>query len=198
MNKDFYDAIKDRRTYYSIDKNVDITKEKIQEVVEHAIKYSPSAFNSQSANVVLLFEDNHQMLWDIVKENLRKIIPEDKFSETESKINSFANGYGTLLFFENTEIVKDLQEQYPLYKDNFPVWASQSNGMLQLAIWTSLEIEGLGVSLQHYNPLIDNDVKEKWNIPASWQLVGQMPFGKPTKDPDAKEFRPIEDRLKIF
>lgn len=198
MNKDFYNAIKDRRTYYSIDKNVDITKEKIQEVVEHAIKYSPSAFNSQSANVVLLFEDNHQMLWDIVKENLRKIIPEDKFSETESKINSFANGYGTLLFFENTEIVKDLQEQYPLYKDNFPVWASQSNGMLQLAIWTSLEIEGLGVSLQHYNPLIDNDVKEKWNIPVSWQLVGQMPFGKPTKDPDPKEFRPIEDRLKIF
>lgn len=198
MNKDFYNAIKDRRTYYSIDKNVDITKEKIQEVVEHAIKYSPSAFNSQSANVVLLFEDNHQMLWDIVKENLRKIIPEDKFSETESKINSFANGYGTLLFFENTEIVKNLQEQYPLYNDNFPVWASQSNGMLQLAIWTSLEIEGLGVSLQHYNPLIDNDVKEKWNIPASWQLVGQMPFGKPTKDPDAKEFRPIEDRLKIF
>lgn len=198
MNKDFYDALKDRRTYYSIDKNVDITKEKIKEVVEHAIKYSPSAFNSQSANVVLLFEDNHQMLWDIVKENLRKIIPEEKFSETEAKINSFANGYGTALFFENTEIVKNLQEQYPLYKDNFPVWASQSNGMLQLAIWTSLEIEGLGVSLQHYNPLIDNDVKEKWNIPASWQLVGQMPFGKPTKEPDAKEFRPIEDRLKIF
>lgn len=198
MNKDFYDAIKDRRTYYSIDKNVDVTKERIQEVVEHAIKYSPSAFNSQSANVVLLFDDNHQMLWDIVKENLRTIISEEKFSETEAKINSFANGYGTLLFFENTEIVKDLQEQYSLYKDNFPVWASQSNGMLQLAIWTSLEIEGLGVSLQHYNPLIDNDVKEKWNIPSSWQLVGQMPFGKPTKDPDAKEFRPIEDRLKVF
>ena len=29
-------------------------------------------------------------------------------------------------------------------------------GMLQLAVWTALAEKGLGASLQHYNPLIDD------------------------------------------
>ena len=30
--------------------------------------------------------------------------------------------------------------------------------MLQLVVWTALEAEGLGATLQHYNPLIDDEV----------------------------------------
>lgn len=51
--------------------------------------------------------------------------------------------------------------------------------MLQLFVWTALENEGLDASLQHYNPIIDEEVKKQWNIPESWKLIVQMPFGKP-------------------
>ncbi|CUP33257.1 nitroreductase [Clostridium baratii] len=198
MEKDFYEILKNRRSYYGIGKDSKISDERIEEVINAAVKYTPSAFNSQSANVVILFGENHDKLWDITKETLRKIVPENSFSSTENKINSFKNGHGTILFFEDTNITKSLQSQFELYKDNFPVWAEQSNGMLQYVIWTSLEHEGLGVSLQHYNPLIDEEVKKTFNIPDEWKLIAEMPFGNPTAEPGEKSFRPLEERVKVF
>jgi predicted oxidoreductase (fatty acid repression mutant protein) len=198
MSKDFYTAIKERRTIYGISKEITVSEARIQEVISDAVKYTPSAFNSQSDRVVILFGANHDKLWDITKETLRKLVPAENFSSTDQKINSFRNGYGTVLFFEDTSVIESLQQQFATYKDNFPIWSLESNGMLQFVIWNSLEIEGLGASLQHYNPLIDDEVKRKWNIPSNWKLLGQMPFGKPTKAPDEKQFQPIETRVKIF
>lgn len=198
MKKDFFEAIKDRRTYYGIGKEAVASDERIVEIVNHVIKYTPSAFNSQSARVVLLLGEQHDRLWDITMEALRKIVPAEKFGDTENKINSFKNGYGTALFFDDTDIVKALQEQFALYKDNFPVWAQQANGMNQFALWTALETAGYGASLQHYNELIEDTVKKEWELPASWKLIAQMPFGKPTVQPDEKEFKPLEERVKVF
>lgn len=70
--------------------------------------------------------------------------------------------------------------------------------MLQFAVWTLLELEGLGASLQHYNPLIDEAVKAEWNMPEGWRLIAQMPFGNPTAEPGEKDFQPIEERVKVF
>ena len=198
MNKDFKSAIKDRRSIYGISKEVIVSPEKIQEAINYAVMHTPSAFNSQTARLVVLFGDNHDKLWDITKESLRKIVPADKFAPTDEKINSFKNGYGTVLFFEEMSIVEGLQQQFPLYKDNFPLWSQHSSGMLQFVVWTSLEMEGLGASLQHYNPLIDEDVKNQWSIPANWKLIAEMPFGKPTAEVKEKEFQPIEMRVKVF
>lgn len=198
MDKNFNIAVAERRTFYGISKESAASDEKIKEIVEHAIKHVPSAFNSQSARVVLLLGQHHDKLWDITKEALRKIVPADQFAGTEAKINSFKNGYGTVLYFEDQSVVESLQKQFALYKDNFPVWSLQSSGMLQYVIWTALEIEGFGASLQHYNELIEADVKKQWGIPANWKLIAQMPFGKPTAQPDEKQFQPLEMRLKVF
>ena len=198
MEKDFYSAVADRRTFYNISKESVISDKAIKEIIESAVKNTPSAFNSQGARVVLLLEKHHDKLWDIAKEALRKIVSAEQFGGTEDKINSFKNGYGTVLFFEDTSVIESLQSQYALYKDNFPIWAQQSNGMHQFVIWTSLEIEGFGVSLQHYNEVIEEDVKKEWNIPSNWKLIAQMPFGKPTVNPDQKQFNPLEDRIKVF
>ncbi len=103
--------------------------------------------------------EQHDKLWDITKETLRKIVPENNFASTEEKMNAFKSGYGTVLYFEDSEVVEQLQEKFALYKENFPIWSQQSSGMLQFAIWTALEIEGFGATLQHYNPLIDEEVK---------------------------------------
>lgn len=198
MTKDFLTAVTDRRSFYGISKESDISDDRIQEIIEHAVKYTPSAFNSQSARVILLLGKQHDRLWDITMEALRKIVPAEQFSDTETKINSFKNGYGTVLFFEDKNTIEALQQQFALYKDNFPVWSQQSSGMHQYVIWTALELEGFGASLQHYTELIDADVKKEWNIPGNWKFMAQMPFGKPTAHPGEKEFQPLEDRVKIF
>lgn len=198
MKKDFYSAVEDRRTFYGISKETVTSDERIKEVIDHAVKYTPYAFNSQSGRVVLLLGKEHDKLWDIAKEALRKVVPADQFSATEDKINSFRGGYGTVLFFEDNSVIESLQKQYALYKDNFPIWSQQASGMLQFVIWTALEIEGFGVSLQHYTELIEADVKKEWSIPNNWKLIGQMPFGKPTTQPNEKQFQPLENRIKVF
>lgn len=198
MTKDFYSVLKNRRTYYGINKEVQVSDEKIKEIVEFAVKYTPSSFNSQTARVVVLTEAAHDKLWDITTETLRKMVGNGDFSGTQQKMDSFKSGYGTVLFFEDESIIKALQEQFATYADNFPIWSHQASGMHQLVIWAALESEGLGVSLQHYNPLIDAEVKKEWNIPSDWKLIAQMPFGNPTAQPGDKEFKPIEDRVKFL
>ena len=198
MTKNFYEAVEGRRSYYAISKDKVTSDQRIQEIVEHAVKYTPSAFNSQTARAVLLLGKHHIKLWDITKEALRKIVPADEFPATEEKINSFSAGYGTVLFFEDHSIVEYLQKEFPLYKDNFPIWSLESSGMHQYNIWVSLELEGYGASLQHYNELIEAEVKKEWNLASSWKLRAQMPFGKPTAHPGEKEFKPLEERIKVY
>ncbi|MDM5223284.1 nitroreductase family protein [Peribacillus sp. NJ11] len=198
MTKDFYTAIKERRSYYGINKEVQVSDEKIKEIVEFAVKHTPSAFNSQSSRLIVLSGSAHDKLWDITTQALRKAVGEGDFSGTQQKMDSFKAGYGTILFFEDESVVKSLQEQFATYADNFPIWSQQTSGMHQLVVWTALEAEGLGATLQHYNPLIDDEVKKAWDVPSNWKLIAQMPYGNPTAQPGDKEFKPLEDRIKYY
>lgn len=65
-------------------------------------------------------------------------------------------------------------------------------------MWTALEGEGFGASLQHYNPLIDQRVATEWNFPAEWNLKAQLVFGKPTGKADEKIMQPLSERLKFL
>ncbi len=199
INKTFKEALESRRTYYAISNESPVSDKEIKEVIDFAVKHVPSSFNSQSTRVVLLLGEHHKKLWNTTKDILRKIVPAEAFKGTEAKIDAaFLAGYGTILYFEDQDVIKGLQETFPTYADNFPIWSQQTSGMHQLAIWTMLEELGFGVNLQHYNPLIDESVAKEWNIPASWKLIAQMPFGTPLGDPGEKEFKPLEDRIKVF
>ncbi len=89
MTKDFYTALKERRTYYGINKEVQVSDEKIKEIVEFTVKHTPSAFNSQTARLVVLFGEAHDKLWDITTETLRKVVGDGDFSGTQQKMDSF-------------------------------------------------------------------------------------------------------------
>jgi len=188
-----------RRSYYSIGSDSPVLDEEVVHVIREAVKNVPSAFNSQSTRIVLLLGDEHKKLWSIVKETLKARISAEAFAKTEVKIDGcFAGGHGTVLYFEDTSVVKKLQEAFPSYKDNFPTWSQHTSAMHQFAIWTMLEDMGLGASLQHYNPLIDDEVRRIWNLPGDWMLIAQMPFGTPTGEPEEKEFEDLSNRIKIF
>ncbi|MEK3888691.1 nitroreductase family protein [Bacillus sp. FSL K6-3431] len=196
--QDFYTAVEERRSLYGISKESVVSNERIEEVIEHAVKHAPSAFNSQSGRVVVLLGENHDKLWNITEAALKEIVPAESFQPTAEKMESFRNGYGTVLFFEDQKVVKGLQEQFALYADKFPEYSLQSSGMLQYIVWTALEVEGFGASLQHYQPIIDEAVQKIWDIPADWTLLAQMPFGKPTAAPGEKQFNDIDARMKVY
>ncbi len=199
MSKSFWETVKGRRSIYGFSNEKVVSEDRIEQIVKDAVKYTPSAFNSQSTRVVVLFDENNRKLWDFTLEELKKLTSEEQFEGTKAKVNNgLASGYGTILFFEDQNVVKGLMDNFPLYKDNFPVWSEHTSAMHQYVIWAALEAEGLGASLQHYNPLIDQAVQKEWNIPENWKLVAQMPFGKPLGEPDEKEFSNLDTRVKIY
>lgn len=192
---ELYTAMKHRRTRYAICEKSPISDEQLEQILRDAVQYTPSAFHSQTSRGILLLGEEHKALWNIVMETLRARVPADRFGVTETKINSFAAGHGTILYFEDMDVVKELQETFATYKDNFPIWSNQSSGMLQYAVWTALSAEGLGVSIQHYNPLIDDEVKERYQLPNNWKLIAQMPFGLPTAEPDPLQYKDLQSRV---
>jgi predicted oxidoreductase (fatty acid repression mutant protein) len=192
-------AIEKRRTYYSIKNSSPVSDDEIINLIDKSLLNVPSAFNSQSARLVLLLNNHHLRFWDIVKEVLKGIVNPEAFEGTKVKIeNCFQSGYGTVLFYEDQNVVKELQTKFPRYKDSFPVYSEHTSAMHQYAIWLLLEEAGFGASLQHYNPLIDNDVEKEWGISSDWKLIAQMPFGEPVASPDEKEFDLLDARRLIL
>jgi predicted oxidoreductase (fatty acid repression mutant protein) len=194
----FLKAVKRRRTRYALTDKSPIGDDKIKEIIRVAVTHAPSAFNSQSARLVVLFGEHHKKFWQITKDALRGIVPPENFVQTEQKIDSFSAARGTILFFEDWQTVEGLQGKFPNYKENFPLWAYQSNGMLEFIIWTAFAEVGIGASLQHYNPLVDEQVRLEYGLPASWKLIAQMVFGEPFAPAENKEFLPIEQRIKVL
>ena len=198
MSNAYIDALKKRRTQYALGRNLSLSKEELVPLVKDAVKHSPSSFNSQSSRALVLFGAESVKLWDLAIEAVRKVAPAEGFDKTEAKLKSFAAGAGTILFFEDQDVVRSLQEKFALYADNFPVWSEQAGGMAQLSVWAALANAGVGASLQHYNPLIDAAVAREWNIPASWKLRAQMPFGSNEQPFAEKAFMDDGDRFKVF
>ncbi|RPE31256.1 hypothetical protein EC846_0718 [Acinetobacter sp. BIGb0102] len=194
----FLNSIKSRRTIYSIGKNLTVDQATIEETIREAVKQSPSSFNSQTSRVVTLYGESHAKFWEIVRETLRKMVPAEAFANTSAKIDSFAAGFGTALFYEDQDVVKGLQEQFALYADNFPVWSEHSSAIAQFATWTALSEIGVGASLQHYNPIIDAEVAETFDIPANWKLRAQLVFGSIEAAAGDKTYMDDAARFKTF
>ncbi|MDQ1210491.1 putative oxidoreductase (fatty acid repression mutant protein) [Acinetobacter baylyi] len=194
----FLDKIKQRRSIYAIGKNVALEQDKIEDLIKDAVKHSPSSFNSQSSRVVILFGESHHKFWNIVRETLRKMVPADAFAGTNAKIDSFSAGLGTVLFYEDQKVIEGLQEQFKLYADNFPVWSEHSSAIAQFSTWTALAEHNIGASLQHYNPIIDEEVAATFDVPASWKLRAQLVFGSIEAPADEKSFMNDAERFKTF
>lgn len=200
MRQPFLEALEHRRTYYSISAAMTATEQDILHVVDRILLTTPSAYNSQSTRIVLLFGLHHLSLWGIVKQALSERISAEAFVATRNKIdNCFASGCGTILFYEDNSVVERMKREITPYADKFDIYSEHTSAMHQFAVWVALEQMGFGASLQHYNPLIDSAVAEQWGIDSSWRLMAQMPFGTPISIPAAKEQHlPLTERRLLF
>ncbi|MDF7676817.1 nitroreductase family protein [Neisseriaceae bacterium ESL0693] len=198
MNNVFIEAMEKRRTQYALGNELSLPQEEVTALIEEAVKLTPSAFNSQSSRVVILYHEAHHQFWQFVMDALKAIVPAERFAPTQDKINGFAAGAGTILFYEDQDTVKALQQEYPSYADNFPVWSEQSSGMAQFAVWCALANANIGASLQHYNPLPDAAIAKAWSIPDAWKLRAMMPFGSNKAPFPVKTFIGDAERFKVF
>ena len=197
--KDLQQLAEKRRSIYALSDNLPVSKDEVVDLVKHAILHTPSAFNSQSPRIVVLFGEDHNKLWDITEETLKVIVNDDeKFQGTKDKIAGFRAGAGTIMFFKDKGVVRNMQEAAPLYADKFPIWAHQTSAMHQYVIWTALASLNIGANLQHYNPVIDQRVADEWNIADDWELNAQMVFGAIEQPAGEKEFQPLNKRMKVF
>ena len=194
----FQEAIQKRRSIYTLGTQVNLSHNEISKVIESCLFNAPSAFNSQSTRLVLLFGESYQKFWEMVLNTLKKLISPENFGPTEKKILSFSKGVGTVLFFEEEKTIQKLQKDYPTYAEQFPKWSEQGNAILQYMIWTALAEKGIGASIQHYNPLIDTQTRQLFQLPESWHLIAQMPFGSIEAPAGVKTHLPLEKRLHIF
>lgn len=187
--------LRTRRTQYALGQNVALPKDEIEALIKEAIRLAPSSFNSQSSRAVILFGTESEKVWSLIEAELRKIVPADQFAPTEAKMKAFAAGIGTVLFYEDQATIKGLQENFPLYADAFPGFSMHSAGMAQFAVWTALAEKGIGASLQHYSPIADETLAKAFDVPASWKLQAQMPFGSNEAGFQDKTFMADEERF---
>jgi len=95
----FWDVVKERRTYYALNKEAPISDDRVIALVRETILHIPSSFNSQSTRLVVLLKADHDKFWEMVKEVLKPLVPAEVFPTTEKKINGFKAGYGTVRLF---------------------------------------------------------------------------------------------------
>lgn len=164
-----------------------------------------SQFNTISAKRRSIYDlgdkltNSPEEIFHLVKETVRKIVKDPAaFQKTQEKIASFRAGFGTVLYLTDTAIVHQLEEQFPTYADNFADWAEQAIGGAQQAVWTALAENNIGASLQHYNPLIDDAIHQAFDLPETWKLRAEMPFGSIEAPASDKDYLPEEQVFKLI
>jgi hypothetical protein len=196
----FFDAVEARHTFYQLENKSPISDERIEEIVNFAVKHCPSAFNVQSARAVVLLREQHEKLWDIGDAAVKRTLPEGAYQYLAPRIKGFRDAYGTVLWFEDDAALEVLQKKNPMIAGMVPEWSHHSTGLHQFTVWTAFVAEGLGANLQHYNfsPDFTKEVRETWKLPETWQLRAQLVFGTPIGGPNERTYLPLEDRVKVF
>ena len=198
MNCIEQDSLSRRRSIYGLGKLSSAADHCVIDTVGDCLLHCPTAFNAQSARVAVLLGRFHRDFWQKVWEKMAENISGNNLKNAKIRNDGFAAAHGTILFFEDTKVLAAFKKKFSLYQKNMKSWFGQGNGILQYMVWQSLAENEIGASLQHYNELIADGLNEWLDLPKSWELVAQMPFGSIQKEPAAKEFLPLEERLRVF
>ena len=194
----YSDILKQRRSIYILNDDLPVSFDEVANRIKEAISLSPTAFMMQDIHAIILAGDNHKKLWDlIVHDTLQKIVPPEPFKRTEVKLQTFGQAYGAILLFRDLDAVEQMKKDYATYADEMDGWSWQDLGIAMVNIWNSLAEINVGANIQHYNPLIDDEVKATWGVPDSYQLVGQMVFGGIISRPGDKERKSGDELVTI-
>ncbi|MFA6624945.1 MAG: nitroreductase family protein [Bacilli bacterium] len=194
---EFQKLIKQRRSVYALDNKSPVSDEKIVEAVKNVILNAPTAFDTQATHVVIALGDKHRLVWDITKNTLKKILPEERYVKTEKKLDVFQAGYGTVLVYKDLNKIEELKKGFPAFANRQDDWGEQNIGILVYGLWLALTELGLGVNIQHYDPLIDEEIKKNFPVKEGWKLETEVVFGAIKANPGEKKQTNIDERVAV-
>lgn len=140
----------------------------------------PSAFDAQPWRVVIL-HDRHDAFWDVIERTIARRLDSDRRDRYLARADAMRCGGMTLLIFEDVALAGPRDN---LTHEEARDQASQSLGMLQLALWLTLTAHGLVTSLQHWQWLMEDVALAFVGLPAEgFRLVTFMPVGCATEPP---------------
>lgn len=189
--------IETRRSNYALENKAVVKDEELIKELEKVIKNAPTAFNSQATHIIVALGKKHELVWDITHDTLEKIVPFERFKTTASKLQMFKNGYGTILVFKDEKKIADLKKAFPGFANRQDGWGEQNIGILVYALWLALYNLGYSGNIQHYDPLIDEKIKEEFKVPEDWKLETEMVFGKAKAEAGEKPFDDINTRIQV-
>lgn len=194
----FKDLLEKRRTIYALGNNTAHSQEEITEAIRHAVQMSPSASNSQTTRAIVLFGDANVKLWNHIYEVQEGVLPEAMWNMLSGVMeNARDKAVGTVLFFEDREAV----EAMPTSEATREAFKQNNTGIAQYAVWLRLAEMDLGASLQHFNigyeQGFDKAVRDMFNLPDSYEMIAQMPFGSIEQPAGDKEFVDPNKRVQV-
>lgn len=195
MMMDFTELARLRRSEYHIDAQVNIAQEDIVATIEDIIDNSPTAYNAQSFQVVVLFGQKNQNFWQAVYQTQQALLPADQFAQLGHRINTAAKGYGTILLFADNQSTAERMITTP---ERQLIYKNQDSAILSYALWLALNNIDLGVSLHHFLIGQDQFVHDLFDLPASWEMMAQMPFGRVITPTPKKDRKPGADFLTVI
>ncbi|MDM1758831.1 MULTISPECIES: nitroreductase family protein [unclassified Acinetobacter] len=194
----FLEELRKRRSIYHLGKKVAYPQDDLVSLIKETVYCCPSVLNCQSTRVVILLQKSHAQFWAMVKEIQKKYMHEKAYEGMALKIDESMAAYGTILYFQDLDVIQKLQKLRPLQANDFEVWSEQSLGMVQFAVWGLLASLNLGAALHHYNANINDEILQYYDLPSHWQLKAQMTFGSIMTPADAKSYEDDQVIFRVF
>ena len=192
------ELVKNRRSQYAIGNNTDLTNEEIAERITQIVRDVPTASNSQTTRIAIVFGEENVKLWDHILDVQKDVMPEEMWGMMSGVMEGAKGGVGTILFFEDLDAV----EKMPTSPARVEVYKQNNNANAQYATWLALTDLGLGGSLQHmnvgYEQGFDKSVKELLGLPERWEMQAQMPFGSIEGENEPKEYIADSERVVVI
>lgn len=190
------ELLENRRSHYALGANTDVTAEQVAEALKVAIPHIPTAFNSQSTRMVVVSGENNEKLWTLIKDVQSKVLDEGTFNFMSGIMDGAKGAVGTVLFFEDRDAV---ESGIPANDERRYVYKNHASANAQLTTWLALAELGLGANLQHFNigyeQKFDAGIRELLDLPVSWELVAEMPFGSVEQPAGERESIPADERV---
>lgn len=196
---DLITTIQKRRSQYAISGQSQVSNEKVAEVVTQVNREVPTAYNSQTNRVVLVFGQANEKVWQHIADVQRSVLGEEGWQMMGGIIEGAKNAQGTALFFADIEAVKNW---IPATEERQEVFKQHNSANAQYATWLALTDLGLGATLQHFNighdQGHDKGIREILDLPDSYELVAQMPFGAIEEPAGEKEYIDSETLVQVY
>ena len=194
----FVDLVEKRRSIYALGTDSEYSKKDIENRIREVVKQVPTAFNSQTARVVVLFDEANTKFWDHIYEVQKDILEGGMQDWMSGVVTGAKNGMGTVLFFEDLDAAK----QMPTQGTRTEAYKQNNNANAQYGVWLALAEMDLGASLQHFNvgyeQGFDKATREMFNLPETYEMIAQMPFGSIEQEIGEKEHIDTDVQVKVF